>query len=57
MGVPKGKGETVIPWIGVLVVAALVIAAGLPAALRGLALRRAAPDWFETHGAANDPRY
>ncbi len=46
-----------ISWVGALAIAALLIGAGLPAALRALSLLRAAPQGFETHGAANDPRY
>jgi hypothetical protein len=57
MGVPKGKENAMISWVGALAIALLVIGTGLPAALRVLALLRAAPSGFETHGAANDPRY
>lgn len=46
-----------ISWVAAGVIAALAVAAGLPAALRGLALMRSTPHWFETHGAANDPQY
>jgi hypothetical protein len=46
-----------ISWLGAFAIVVLVIGIGLPAALRVLALLRAAPSGFETHGAANDPRY
>lgn len=44
-------------WIGAVVITAVAIAAGLPAVIRIVGLLRTAPEFFETHGAANDPRY
>jgi hypothetical protein len=44
-------------WVGAVVITAVAIAAALPAVLRFVRLLRAAPELFETHGAANDPRF
>ena len=44
-------------WAAALVMAALAIAAGLPAVLRAVSLARRTPYRVETYGAANDPRH
>jgi hypothetical protein len=46
-----------IEWVTAGVLAALAVAAGLPAVLRAVSLARYAPNRFETHGAANDPQF
>jgi len=44
-------------WVVAGVVLGLVFAALIPLIARARALVRHGPSLFETHGAANDPRY
>ena len=46
-----------ITWMAVGVVLGLSVAALIPLIARARMLLRLGPTLFETHGAANDPRY
>lgn len=46
-----------IGWLEASLIAALAVAAGLPAVIRAVSLMRQRSREFESHGAANDPGY
>ena len=57
VGLAEGKAVAVISWVVFAGLIVLALVAAVPSLVQVRALLRCAPYPFETHGAANDPRY